>query len=237
MEDLTLRLESRPFGRAAFPQVFHNALDSAALRPQPLGKRRAFSTAAPAAMTTNGILRLNSKGGAEARPPTAQRGHFINTGSLSALNTKCPLSLGIGVPFRRYPHTTAQRQSFVCIALPHKGMLPASSSGIAPGQSAFALRVDRRGEGDLPPAVWASSRSTGVSPEGRTEVERDESRSTRCWGSSTLERSCPEKTSRRAFLMEIDPLYCDVIVRRWEEFTGRKAERVTTASESKENGQ
>jgi len=26
--------------------------------------------------------------------------------------------------------------------------------------------------------------------------------------------------------MEIDPLYCDVIVRRWEEFTGRKAERV-----------
>jgi len=35
-----------------------------------------------------------------------------------------------------------------------------------------------------------------------------------------------EKTGRRAFLMEIDPLYCDVIVRRWEEFTGRKAERV-----------
>ena len=34
-----------------------------------------------------------------------------------------------------------------------------------------------------------------------------------------------EKTGRRAFLMEIDPLYCDVIVRRWEEFTGRKAER------------
>jgi hypothetical protein len=25
--------------------------------------------------------------------------------------------------------------------------------------------------------------------------------------------------------MEIDPLYCDVIVARWEKFTGRKAER------------
>jgi len=36
-----------------------------------------------------------------------------------------------------------------------------------------------------------------------------------------------EKTGRRAFLMEIDPLYCDVIVKRWEEFTGRKAERRT----------
>ena len=35
-----------------------------------------------------------------------------------------------------------------------------------------------------------------------------------------------EKTGRRAHLMEIDALYCDVIVRRWEEFTGRKAERI-----------
>jgi len=34
-----------------------------------------------------------------------------------------------------------------------------------------------------------------------------------------------EKTGRRAYLMEIDALYCDVIVRRWEEFTGKKAER------------
>jgi DNA modification methylase len=35
-----------------------------------------------------------------------------------------------------------------------------------------------------------------------------------------------EQTSRRAFLMEIDPLYCDVIVQRWEKFTGKKAERI-----------
>ena len=34
-----------------------------------------------------------------------------------------------------------------------------------------------------------------------------------------------ERTGRRAYLMELDPLYCDVIVKRWEEFTGRKAER------------
>jgi DNA modification methylase len=32
-----------------------------------------------------------------------------------------------------------------------------------------------------------------------------------------------EQTGRRAFLMEIDVLYCDVIVRRWEEFSGRRA--------------
>lgn len=32
-----------------------------------------------------------------------------------------------------------------------------------------------------------------------------------------------EKANRRAFLTELDPAYCDVIVRRWEQFTGRKA--------------
>jgi DNA modification methylase len=34
-----------------------------------------------------------------------------------------------------------------------------------------------------------------------------------------------EQTGRKAYLMEIDPLYCDVIVQRWEQFTGKKAER------------
>ncbi|QDU71056.1 DNA modification methylase [Mucisphaera calidilacus] len=35
-----------------------------------------------------------------------------------------------------------------------------------------------------------------------------------------------EQTGRRAFLMELDPAYCDVIVERWEKFTGRKAKRI-----------
>src|SRR5262249_3524859 len=34
-----------------------------------------------------------------------------------------------------------------------------------------------------------------------------------------------EQTGRQAFLMEIDPLYVDVIVQRYERFTGRKADR------------
>ena len=34
-----------------------------------------------------------------------------------------------------------------------------------------------------------------------------------------------EQTGRKAFLMELDPLYCDVIVSRYEQFAGRKAER------------
>jgi DNA modification methylase len=33
-----------------------------------------------------------------------------------------------------------------------------------------------------------------------------------------------ERLGRKACLMEIDPAYCDVIIQRWQEFTGRKAE-------------
>jgi DNA modification methylase len=43
-----------------------------------------------------------------------------------------------------------------------------------------------------------------------------------------------EKTGRRAYLMELDALYCDVIVRRWEEFTGKKAEHLRTTATQKE---
>ena len=44
-------------------------------------------------------------------------------------------------------------------------------------------------------------------------------------GSGTTVIAC-ERTGRACIAMELDPGYCDVIVRRWEEFTGRKAERV-----------
>jgi DNA modification methylase len=37
-----------------------------------------------------------------------------------------------------------------------------------------------------------------------------------------------EQTGRRAFLTEIDGLYCDVIVRRWQNFTGQEATRQQT---------
>jgi DNA modification methylase len=36
-----------------------------------------------------------------------------------------------------------------------------------------------------------------------------------------------EQVGRKAFLMELDPLYCDVIVQRYETFTGKKAECVS----------
>ena len=36
-----------------------------------------------------------------------------------------------------------------------------------------------------------------------------------------------EQTGRHAYLMELDALYCDVIVQRWEKFTGQKAQQIS----------
>ena len=41
-------------------------------------------------------------------------------------------------------------------------------------------------------------------------------------GSGSTLIAC-EKTRRRCFMMELSPAYCDVIVRRWELATGKKA--------------
>ena len=41
-------------------------------------------------------------------------------------------------------------------------------------------------------------------------------------GSGSTLIAC-EKTGRKARLMELDPKYCDVIVKRWEDFTGKQA--------------
>lgn len=41
-------------------------------------------------------------------------------------------------------------------------------------------------------------------------------------GSGTTLIAC-EKTNRRARLVELDPKYCDVIIKRWQEFTGQEA--------------
>ena len=42
-------------------------------------------------------------------------------------------------------------------------------------------------------------------------------------GSGSTLIAC-EKLNRKARIMELDPIYCDVIIKRWENFTGKKAE-------------
>jgi DNA modification methylase len=47
-------------------------------------------------------------------------------------------------------------------------------------------------------------------------------------GSGSTLIAC-EKTNRRCFMMELDPHYCDVIIARWEKYTGKKAELLTNS--------
>ena len=45
-----------------------------------------------------------------------------------------------------------------------------------------------------------------------------------CFGGSGSTLIACEKTNRKCFMMELDPHYVDVIIARWEKFTGKKAE-------------
>ena len=47
-------------------------------------------------------------------------------------------------------------------------------------------------------------------------------------GSGSTLIAC-EQLGRKCYMMEIDPKYCDVIVKRWENLTGRKAVRINGA--------
>lgn len=54
------------------------------------------------------------------------------------------------------------------------------------------------------------------------------------FGGSGTTLLAAEKNGRKAYLMELDPKYCDVIVKRWEDFTGKKAVLVNTHEEVSE---
>ena len=54
------------------------------------------------------------------------------------------------------------------------------------------------------------------------------------FGGSGTTLLAAEKHGRHGYLMELDPKYCDVIVKRWEDFTGKKAMLVTANEELSE---
>ena len=50
-----------------------------------------------------------------------------------------------------------------------------------------------------------------------------------CGGSGSTMMAC-EQLGRTCYTMELDPHYCDVIIERWETFTGKRAVKLTEAS-------
>ncbi len=91
------------------------------------------------------------------------------------------------------------------------------------GDSGSATDVDRLLDGqsvhlvntDPPYNVRVEPRSNNAIAAGLSSFE------------ATTSSNAAEQTKRRAFLMELDPLYCDVIVSRYERFSGRKAGRIS----------
>lgn len=47
-----------------------------------------------------------------------------------------------------------------------------------------------------------------------------------CFGGSGSTLIACEQLNRKCYMMELDPIYCDVIIDRWEKFTGKKAEKI-----------
>jgi len=63
---------------------------------------------------------------------------------------------------------------------------------------------------------------------GRGEIVLD------LFGGSGSTLIAAEKTGRRAFLMELDPLYCDRILQRWETYAKDEAERLVCGLRARE---
>jgi DNA modification methylase len=97
-----------------------------------------------------------------------------------------------------------------------------------------------KGESD----VWSMKRASNyVHPTQKPVelIERALSNSSKggdvihdCFGGSGSTLIACEKTNRSSSLMELDPKYCDVIIKRWEEFTGKDAIHIDTGKTYKE---
>lgn len=82
--------------------------------------------------------------------------------------------------------------------------------------------------------VWQSVRDHGLHPTQKPIelIEKAINNHTAksildFFGGSGSTLIAAERTNRYAYLMELDPKYCDVIVKRWEDFTGNKAKLIS----------
>lgn len=83
--------------------------------------------------------------------------------------------------------------------------------------------VENRPEGDHPAAFPVDFPKTYIEAMTSQEDAIYEP-----FGGSGSTLIAAEQTNRNAYLMELDPKYCDVIVTRWENLTGQKAELVNS---------
>ncbi|SRR5258708_3925904 len=86
-----------------------------------------------------------------------------------------------------------------------------------PGMNSFGLQRDKllAMHPTVKPVALVADAIKDVSNRGDIVLDP--------FGGSGTTLIAAEKAKRRARLIEIDPLYCDVIIRRWQELTGGEA--------------
>lgn len=71
--------------------------------------------------------------------------------------------------------------------------------------------------------VHPTQKPVALAEEALDKTTRSNAKVLDLFGGSGSTMIACEKLGRQARLMELDPKYCDVIVKRWEDFTGKKA--------------
>ena len=77
-----------------------------------------------------------------------------------------------------------------------------------------------------PPKIYSNQKADRTYNQGTAVFRKPKQNILDLFGGSGRTLIACEQTRRRAFLMELDELYHDVIVKRWEEFTGKEAELI-----------
>jgi len=160
--------------------------------------------------------------------------------SASSINSKEGASMYICFPWRTYSEFEAALNNIsitvsACIVWDKKS-IGLGNANYRPQHEFIFFIKGGSWQGDKAQSdIWSMSRgATGkyVHPTQKPVelVEKAISNSSKsgdlvhdCFGGSGSTLIACEKTNRHSRLMELDPKYCDVIIKRWQEFTGKQA--------------
>jgi DNA modification methylase len=92
--------------------------------------------------------------------------------------------------------------------------------GTAPHTNTFGLGDKGRYRTNVKPVALVADAIRDVSNRGEIVLDP--------FGGSGTTLIAAEKTGRCARLVELDPVYCDVIIQRWEKLTGKQASLIST---------
>ena len=86
----------------------------------------------------------------------------------------------------------------------------------------MSRKGDRKSEGKK--RVHPTQKPVGLLGEILKDYSKEGETILDCFGGSGSTLIACEQLNRKCYILEYEPYYCDVIVARWEQFTGKKAE-------------